>query len=125
MPAVTKEIPMSDPRDDGYITRQSMATMPPHNDDTVIRLALTCTDCGTLRVFEVNQALRNLSERHVAHLEVSTGCELCRRGVQVTLFWDSRDAGYAYTTLPIGDAMGVEDTLGLRAPVETPPEPQC
>lgn len=109
---------MSNIGEEGYRTRQGFAKTVPQNDATALRLALTCTDCGTLRVFQINRAMTMLQEREIAHIEVTTGCEMCRHGVKMTLFWDMEGASYAYTKLPIGDAIGVEDDLGLRRPAQ-------
>ena len=104
-------------RTDSYPTRQGFAVREPHNDASVLRLTIICADCGALRTFEVTRALGSLLNREVAHMHIETGCEVCRHGIQVTLFWDMDGMGYAYKQRPEGETMYVTDANGLHVPM--------
>jgi len=96
---------------------QGQAPIPPAEDRTKLRMMLTCLDCGTMRVWEVHEALRLLTTRATAQMMIATECEVCHRGIQVVLFWGKEGMGYSYTTPTLGQMVGAQDANGLHTPL--------
>jgi hypothetical protein len=98
------------------MSKQELGLNPPGDDETMLRLAIQCLDCGALRVFNYVQALAGLAGRKVAHTRIETTCEHCNRKLAVTFFWAAPEpaGGFSFVMPELGDKIGSEDGMGLR-----------
>ncbi len=99
------------------ITFQKTSLTPPRPMNRNLGLMVGCGNCGTLRMFKIDDALEALKERKTAGFLIETKCEKCGHYIAATIAWINLKPGFSYRKLPFwpGDNVMIQsDENGLK-----------
>ena len=78
-------------------TIQSFSGTMPRNKDKDVGVMLVCNECSMMRMFKINTALKDITDRKCAGLIIKSQCEGCGKTIGLGLGWmDSTKEGYSY-----------------------------
>lgn len=82
-------------------TFQKTSYTSPHPMNCNLGLMIGCGNCATIRVFKIDESLKELSVRKTPGFLIETECEKCGHYIAVSLAWmNAREPGYSYRKLP-------------------------
>ena len=99
-------------------SKQRTAELPPANNETRQGLMLGCGNCGSFRVFKVQDNMGLVGSRKASGFLIQTECENCQHKIAAWLGWiDDAAAGYSYRAVNravLEPGTTVEDENGLK-----------
>ena len=100
---------------DDMKTTQIISQSKPIEKENILSFGIYCDNCGTGRIFRIQQTLRLITTRFTRLFMVKTECEKCGHKISASIGWIPDKMGFAYKDQKAQKEkyLNIEDDNGL------------